>query len=93
MKKQDISQSLDDPPIALIFNGHQFISFIVGAMLGVIFNHTVIFALIGLFAGRFYTRYADKRADGFLRHLMYFHGVPTITSRRVPNGLDRVFRP
>lgn len=93
MKKQDITQTLDDPPIALIFNGHQFIAFIIGAMLGVVVNHPIILAVAGLFLGRFYTRYADKRADGFLRHLMYFHGVPTMTSRRVPNGFDRSFRP
>lgn len=92
MQKRDIPQTLDDPPLALIFNGHQFIAFIAGAMIGVIVGHAILLALAGLFAGRFFTRYADKRADGFLRHAMYFHGIPVIRSRRAPSGLDRSLR-
>ena len=69
-----------------------FTAFIVGAMIGVIVGHAILLALAGLFAGRFFTRYADKRADGFLRHAMYFHGIPVIRSRRAPSGLDRSLR-
>ena len=61
-------------------------------MIGVIVGHAILLALAGLFAGRFFTRYADKRADGFLRHAMYFHGIPVIRSRRAPSGLDRSLR-
>lgn len=93
MDQHEIPQTLDDPPLALIFNAHQFISFFIGVIVGVVFNHPFLLGFVGLVLGRFFTRYADSRADGFLRHMLYFHGLPVLTGRRLPHGLDRVFRP
>jgi len=92
VKQHEIPQTLDAPPLLLIFNAHQLIAFFGFTIVGVTINHPFIMAIFGLIVGSFFTRYADKKPTGFLRHLAYYYGVPTLTGRRTPNGWDREFR-
>lgn len=93
MDEHQIPQTLDAPPLALIFNASQLFSFIGFAILGVVIDHPFIAGGVGLIFGSFLTKYADKKPDGFLRHMTYFLGLPMLTGRSIPNGLDRDFRP
>ena len=93
MEQHVIPQTLDAPPLLIVFNGYQVISFFVFTLVGVIINHPFYLAALGFAFGTFFTRYADKKPNGFLRHLLYFYGVPTISGRLFPNGFDRDFRP
>lgn len=93
MEQHEIPQTLDAPPLLMVFNAHQLIAFFGFTILGVIINHPFLLAPIGLIFGSLFTRYADTKPNGFLRHYFYFYGVPTLTGRSFPNGLDREFRP
>jgi conjugal transfer pilus assembly protein TraL len=93
MDEHRIPQTLDDPPLALIFNASQLFSFIGFTAAGVLISHPFIAGALGLVFGSLFTRYADKKPDGYLRHLAYFHGFPIFSGRCCPNGLEREFRP
>ena len=93
MDQKEIPQTLDAPPLLLVFNAHQLISFFGFTILGVIVNHPFILAIVGLLFGSFFTRFADARPDGHLRHLLHFSGLPILFGRLYPNGFDREFRP
>lgn len=88
-----IPQTLDAPPLALIFNASQIFSFIAFTVVGVIIGHPFILAAIGLFFGSFINKFSDKKPDGYLRHRTYFMGLPIMSGRSTPHGLDRDFRP
>lgn len=93
MEEHLIPQSLDAPPLALIFNASQLFSFIGFAVVGVVVDHPFIAGALGVVFGSFLNKYADKKPDGFLRHMSYYYGLPVITGRVYKNGLDREFRP
>lgn len=93
MEVHTIPQTLDAPALALIFNASQLFCVVGFAIVGVVVGHPIIAAGIGLFAGKFFNKYADKKPDGYLRHLAYFHGIPIMSGRSVANGLDRELRP
>lgn len=93
MDEIKIPQTLDAPPLALIFNASQIFSFIGFAIVGVIIGSPFILAVIGLFLGSFINKFTDKYPDGYLRHRAYFLGLPIMAGRAIPHGLDREFRP
>lgn len=93
MEEHRIPQTLDDPPLALIFNASQLFSFIGFSAAGVVIDHPFIAGAIGIIFGSLFTKYADKKPDGYLRHLAYFSGFPIFSGRCYPSGLDREFRP
>lgn len=92
MRDITIPQTLDDPPLAMIFNAYQFMSVIVAAMLGVLFGYILIWAIAGFFVGNFVLKYSEGRPPGFFLHQLYWLGVPLL-GRQFPSGLDREFRP
>ena len=93
MEEHQIPQTLDAPPLALIFNASQLFSFIGFAVVGVVIDHPFIAGAIGVVFGSFLNKYADKKPDSFLRHMSYFRGLPLMSGRCYPNGLEREFRP
>lgn len=93
MEEHQIPQTLDAPPLALVFNASQLFTFIGFAIVGIVVNHPFIAGGVGLVAGSFLNKYVDKRPDGYLRHLAYFRGIPVMAGKSIPNGIDREFRP
>ncbi len=93
MERHQIPQTLDAKPLALIFNATQIFTFFGFAIVGVAINHPFLAGAIGLIVGSFFTKYVDKRPDGFIRHMAYFYGLPVLRGRSGLNGLDREFRP
>lgn len=88
-----IPQTLDAPPLALIFNASQIFCFIGFAIVGVVIGSPFILGALGLLLGSFINKFSDKKPDGFLRHRGYFLGLPIMSGRSTPHGLDREFRP
>lgn len=93
MEEHRTPQTLDDPPLLLVFNAYQIFSFIGFTIVGVVIGHPFIAGGIGLFLGSFFNKFADKKPDGYLRHQAYFRGFPILSGRSVPHGLEREFRP
>lgn len=93
MNEIRIPQTLDAPPLALIFSASHLFSFIGFAIVGVVVGHPFILAGVGILVGSLFTRFSDKKPDGYLRHILYFHGLPILSGRSNPHGLDREMRP
>lgn len=92
MQEIKVPQTLNDPPLAMIFNAYQLMTVLGFAMIGSIIDQLLIMTIVGWLAGTLFTRFSDKKPDGFLRHQMYYWGLPVL-SPRFQNGLDREFRP
>lgn len=88
-----VPQTLDAPPLALVFNASQIFAFIGFTVVGVIIGSPFICGALGLFLGSFINKFSDKKPDGYLRHRSYFLGLPIMSGRGTPHGLDREFRP
>lgn len=93
MEQHEIPQTLDAPPLALIFNASHLFCFIGFAVAGVIVGHPFIAGALGIIFGSFFNKFADSKPDGYLRHLLYYRGLPFLTGRSCPNGMEREFRP
>ncbi|RWR30557.1 hypothetical protein D2T29_12865 [Sinirhodobacter populi] len=93
VKEVRIPQTLDLPPLVLIFNASHLFSFVGFAMVGVVVGHAVIGGVLGLFFGSFINKYNDKKPDGYIRHMGYFFGFPVMAGKKYTNGLDRDLRP
>ena len=93
MQERQVPQTLDQPPIALFFNVNQLSAFLGGSMIGVMIGELLICSIIGAVVAIFINKFSDKMPRGYLRHLLYHHGVPVLTGKRMPHGLDREFRP
>ncbi len=93
MQQHKIPQTLDAPTLALIFNASHLFSFIGFTIAGVIIGHPFYAGALGIAFGSLFTRYADKKPDGYLRHISYFLGAPVLSGRSYPNGVEREFRP
>lgn len=92
MRQIDVPQTLDDPPIVLIFDAHQLGIVIGGMALGILVEQLIIMTIVGAVVSKIYTKYSDGKPAGFVRHALHFRGVPML-GRRYPHGLDREFRP
>ena len=88
----EIPQTLDSPPLILIFDGHQFIAAMVGMMVGMVTGYLLAFSIAGLVIGSFFNRFTDKYADGYILHLLYWYGVPVL-GKGYPESFDREYRP
>ncbi len=93
MDQHEIPQTLDAPALALIFDATHLFSFIGFSIVGVAIGHPFIAGLLGITFGSVFNKYADSKPDGYLRHLLYFRGLPMLSGRTYLNGLDREFRP
>jgi type IV conjugative transfer system protein TraL len=88
----EIPQTLDAPPLVMIFDGTQFIVTMAGLFLGLITGWMFVGLAAGYLLGGFMTRFSQTKPNGFIRHRLYFMGVPII-SPKYPHGLDREYRP
>lgn len=93
MKEHQVPQTLDAPPLALIFDASQFYYFCGFAMIGLLIDKILIMSIIGIIVGNVVSRYSESMPAGYIRHILYYFGFPTLKGRRIPNGLDREFRP
>lgn len=92
MQEVEIPQTLDAPPLILIFDGYQFTVTMVGVMVGMLTGYLIVGSIIGLLIGSVFTKFADKYPDGYLLHLLYWHGVPVL-GKGYPESFDREYRP
>lgn len=92
MRHIEVPQTLDDPPLALIFDAHQ-LGIVIGAMaLGILIEQMIPMIVIGIIASKLFTRYSEGRPNGFVRHALYWRGIPLL-SPRYPHAFDREYRP
>lgn len=93
MDQHEIPQTLDAPTLALIFDASHLFCFFGCTFVGVIVGHPFIAGALGIILGSVFNRYANSKPDGYLRHLLYYRGLPLFSGRSWPNGLEREFRP
>lgn len=92
MREVMLPQTLDDPPLVMIFDAAQFAMVVLGMMLGAIFGGLLLWVAGGWWLGGVLTRHAQVKPRGFLRHRLHFQGIPTMAPG-YPHGLDRMLRP
>lgn len=93
MEPIQVPQTLDKTPLVLIFNASQIISFAGFTMVGFLIGQPFVLGAIGLVIGSYINKYQDKKPDGYLRHMLYYYGVPIMGGKHIPSGVDREFRP
>lgn len=92
MQEIEIPQTLDAPPLLMIFNAHQAMTLLSFALVGAVIEQMLICTIAGYFGGTLFTKFSDRKPAGFVRHTLYYIGLPVL-SQRFPNGLDREYRP
>ena len=74
MEKIMIPKFIDEPPTVLLWSVDEIAPIAVGLVMGMFLGRALIFTALGFAVTHVYRRYADRSQDGFLCHLLYWHG-------------------
>lgn len=75
METIDIPGLIDDPPHILLWNVEELVPVMVGLMCGMVVEQALIGTLLGFAVTQLYRRFRDNTPDGYLQHMLGWHGL------------------
>ncbi|EWY36151.1 conjugal transfer protein TraL [Skermanella stibiiresistens SB22] len=81
----DIPRRIDAPRRLLLWTTDEVVPVAVGVMVGITVDRLLLCAAIGFVFVRFYRRFRDGRADGYLLHALYWAGITKPKGHSFPN--------
>lgn len=83
----------DEPPHFLLWSVDEIMPILLGLGVGILMGHIFIATLIGFVVSRFYKKFRDQHADGYLYHMLYWYGFGFTRSRYFINPYIKIFFP
>lgn len=84
----------DEPPRFLLWSADEVIPLFICIGFGIMIRQMIICGVLGLVITRFYKKFRDNHADGFMLHWLYWHGCAFGRSRSLKiNPFIRRFFP
>lgn len=94
MKLVKIPERVDEPPSMLLWSMDELVPPILFFLAGMIlFDAGMKCMLLGFVVSYIYRRFRDSKPDGYLLHMMYWHGVPMFRSKTMLNPFIKRFFP
>lgn len=91
MQCVNIPQRVDEPPHILLWSADELLPVILSLIIGVVICRALMCTLIGLLAAKAYRKFRDRHLDGFLLHLLWYHGFWFCRSRYMQHPYVRFF--
>jgi len=90
---EKIPRGVDDPSRLLIWRGDEIIPFLVLVCIGFFIQHLFLCILFGVISVRYYKKFNDNAADGYLLHMMYWWGFVKGSGHSFKNPFIRRWYP
>lgn len=74
MKPVRIPRRIDEPPHFLMWSADEIAPMLLGLTVGVFIGQVFICLIVGVLVTNFYKKFRDNHPDGFILHLIYWHG-------------------
>jgi len=85
MNQVEIPRYIDDPVHFMIWQSDEVAPIGLGIFFGVYLGSPLMYALVGVVFSHFYKKVRDSRPDGYVFHVMYWHGFIPSRSKSIPN--------
>lgn len=92
----DIPKSIDDPPLLLLWRVDDLAPIVLTLVVGILTGSPrTLFQLLllGVLLVRLYTKFRERRPDGYALHFLYWHGLLPLRGRATPNPFARRWLP
>lgn len=88
-----LPRGVDDPPHILFWRSDDFAVFGACYCIGLLANQLTIFLILGFAATYWMRKYRDGQPEGFLRHLLWWHGLLPVKARGLLSPFHRQVLP
>lgn len=89
MEQIEMPRFTDDPPTVLLWSIDELVPLIAGLVLGMQAGQALFFTTLGFLCMHIYRKYMDRSPDGYILHMLYWHGFSLSSGRTVPNPFIR----
>ena len=93
MKPVKIPRRIDDPPHLLLWSADEIVPMLLGLTAGVMLGKALVCFVGGLLLANLYRRFKDNHPDGYLFHMIYWHGFLISKAKSMKNPFIRRYLP
>lgn len=91
MQPIDIPQTIDDPPMLLLWRSDDLAPLLLLLIAGIATDMLLASILVGLAGTHLYSKYRASKPEGFALHWCWWHGLWPVSSRSRPNPFRRLW--
>lgn len=93
MQPVEIPRRVDEPPHLLLWSMDEIAPLLIGLVAGVMLDKLLICMVSGIVLMKVYMKFRDNNPDGFMLHVIYWSGIPSLKSKLFINPFIRRLLP